>query len=400
MRLAPSLAVVFLVATVAWADDLTGHYRVDGVASDATRTSGEVTLVLADDSRYTATRLVDTFPDGQHHALRGTGTLADDVLDLDLGGDRGITGALTGGTRDQARARYRSDGRGGLVGSYQGPEGVFEETLSPLLADDAALVSATAALSGRTGAAAAHAILELARAAEATSLTASRAFVDGLVARDGLYRTLALASSEDRLAIAAIASRVAPPDPGPRENAAFERLLESLSPVEPRGLIVVPGETGKKAAPLHEISDTAKKRCARAAADWKRGRAAFILTSGGAVHPESTPVVEALELKAELVRLGVPAERIAVDARARHSTTNLRNAGRFMIAHGFGEATVITGVGQSFYFAAGWISTFDLRCRKELGYEVGELRPVDPWRTAFRPSRACLTVDAADPFDP
>src|SRR5690606_16013202 len=129
------------------------------------------------------------------------------------------------------------------------------------------------------------------------------------------------------------------------------------------------------------------------------GRAPFVLVTGGAVHPEDTPVIEAVQLRAELVRLGVPAERIAVDAAARHSTTNLRNAARFMLARGLDRALVVTSFGQSFYFSSPHLSTFHRRSRRQLGHEVGRMRRVDLYRTAFFPDPRALTP-GDDPLDP
>jgi hypothetical protein len=211
---------------------------------------------------------------------------------------------------------------------------------------------------------------------------------------------LAKASPADRRALAAIAHEVAPPDPTARENAAVEQALRRPRRRTEYDIIIVTGFTPTDAPRLHTIDPKAKTRCARAVDDWKHGKADFILATGGAVHPESTPVFEALELKAELLRLGVPAERIAVEPHARHSTTNLRNAGRFMLAHGLRRGLVVSTFGQSFYFSNPGISTFNGRCKKELGYEVGQLDYVDLFRTAFVPSPNCRIVNPDDPFDP
>jgi hypothetical protein len=476
---AAAVLLALALAPAALAQDLANRYRVEGVAADAHRTSGEIELARDGDA-YFATRRVDAFPSGCHYELSGNiFTNADGRLELALSATPGITGALSDEARPASTGHYRPDGRGGFVGRYDGPEGGLEETLAPLpgaLPGDAAAVDsgltilewvdhdpakgdealedaiaacdvprvdvlvsglaiqgiltdvvrrltagaretlgdlevsgvarerlATAALSDHPGAADAELIYELAQGARSDSIEASRAFLDGLVSRNSLYATLDIASREDRAAIAAIASEVSPPDPSAEENAPFESALAARRSELARSkyaVIIVPGYTPTDAPRLHEISSTAKDRCARAFDDWKHGRAPFILTSGGSVYPESTPVVEALELKAELVRLGVPADRIAVEPRARHSTTNLRNAGRFMIAHGFAEGLIVTSPDQSFYFSEPDISTFTIRCEKELGYRVGDLGFVDLWRTGFRPSRKCLTIDPSDPFDP
>ena len=102
----------------------------------------------------------------------------------------------------------------------------------------------------------------------------------------------------------------------------------------------------------------------------------------------------------ELLRLGVPEDRILVEPCARHTTTNLRNAARIMLAYHLHAALVIVPdldekdprrlLRQSFYVGYPHLSSFDLRCRLILGYPVGELAWVRPWHVQFMPSPRCL----------
>jgi uncharacterized SAM-binding protein YcdF (DUF218 family) len=72
-----------------------------------------------------------------------------------------------------------------------------------------------------------------------------------------------------------------------------------------------------------------------AARRYKDGQAPLILVSGGYVHPNQTADCEALEMKKSLIDdYGVPADSIIVEPRARHATTNLRNAARHMYRYG------------------------------------------------------------------
>ena len=104
--------------------------------------------------------------------------------------------------------------------------------------------------------------------------------------------------------------------------------------------------------------------------------------------------------------MGIPDDRIIVDARARHSTTNLRNAGRYMLEHGLSRALVTTSFGQDFYFSFPNISTFNHRCRSELGHEVGRLGDVqmsdsiDTAHSWFTPSPDVRRIGIRDPLDP
>src|SRR6185436_14615860 len=119
--------------------------------------------------------------------------------------------------------------------------------------------------------------------------------------------------------------------------------------------------------PSSGVHPVARRRLEQAVSDFGQGKAPFIAVSGANVYPQGTPYYEAIEMKTELVRMGMDEERIIVEARARHSTTNLRNAGRLMFEYGMKSALVATvggGVGgsdvfgQDFYFENPETSTF------------------------------------------
>lgn len=124
-------------------------------------------------------------------------------------------------------------------------------------------------------------------------------------------------------------------------------------------------------------------RLEQAARDLEAGLASTIIVSGAAVHSADN---EALLMREWLLGRGVDADRILVEPCARHTTTNLRNAGRLVLAAGAREALVVTSPPQSRYLAFPWRSSFHLRCLVELGYRVGELEAVGPMHIAFRPA--------------
>lgn len=183
------------------------------------------------------------------------------------------------------------------------------------------------------------------------------------------------------------------------ENAAVSARLRTLSPAERSvkwPVIICPGyASDDQSGPIHARSI---ERLKLAAEVLREVGAHAILVSGGNVHPKDTPWNEALEMKRALLALGVPADRIAIDPAARHTTTNLRNAGRFVLAHGLSRALVVTTQGQSFYVGRPLVSTFHLRCLSELGYRVGRLRAVGLRRTDFVPVARCFEV-GRDPLD-
>lgn len=210
----------------------------------------------------------------------------------------------------------------------------------------------------------------------------------------------------------AIIRAVAPPDPGADHNArvmARIRAFRGWDPYEHR-LLIVPGYTpldARVATPgVHPVT---RRRLQMAEADLRANKAPFLLVTGGNVYPRGTPYYEALEMKSALCEMGVDEDRILVDARARHTTTNLRNAGRIMRALGIPKGLIVTvggGVagsdffGQDFYLANPTLSTFHGRCERELGYRVGDLERVDEGRIELTPSSQVDRFWFRDPLDP
>lgn len=220
------------------------------------------------------------------------------------------------------------------------------------------------------------------------------------------------ASAERRRRAAELALRVAPPDPSPAHNdatyaalAAFDEWAAYTYP-----LIIVPGYTPEDIkAPAPGVHPIAQRRLEQAVLDVKAKLAPFILVSGSNVRPRGTPYYEAIEMKRALVAMGVPADRVLVEARARHSTTNLRNAGRVLFERRLARAVITTSGGgvagsnvfdQDFYFGNPVLSTFYSRCERELGYRVGELKRVGPSHTELIPSPDVRRINYRDPLDP
>lgn len=185
------------------------------------------------------------------------------------------------------------------------------------------------------------------------------------------------------------------------ENAAAESRLARL-PMALRHILIIPGRTPNSTPRPYRMNADEHSRVAHAASFLNESGAALILTSGGNVHPSLTPFNEAYQMKQTLVReFGVPPDRIVIDPYARHSTTNLRNAGRFMLAFNVSYATIVTDVPQTLLFSHPEVSLFNHQCKKTLGYTVGELRPAGgPERTHFVPAPAVWTRDDSEPRDP
>ncbi|KAB7644983.1 YdcF family protein [Polymorphobacter fuscus] len=141
----------------------------------------------------------------------------------------------------------------------------------------------------------------------------------------------------------------------------------------------------------------------RIAADlFARRLAPFIIVSGGNVHPNRTPFNEAVEMKRLLIEQhGVPADRILIEPHARHTTTNLRNTARLLLAAGFPAdrpALVVSDHATIRYIGSAELSVRNLR---EMGLQPGTLAPgPDRFSLMFKPDPAAFHVEVADPLDP
>lgn len=168
----------------------------------------------------------------------------------------------------------------------------------------------------------------------------------------------------------------------------------------PYAAIIVPGAGTDRVEVA--LSPLGLLRTELAAQRYHAGQAPFLIVSGGYVHPNQTPHNEALEMKRALVeRFGVPPEAVLIDPHARHTTTNLRNAARLVLRHGFPSdrpLLITTDHQQSAYITD---KVFAERCLKELGYQPGVLgRRLSPYDVEFRASRLSLHADSRDALDP
>lgn len=150
------------------------------------------------------------------------------------------------------------------------------------------------------------------------------------------------------------------------------------------------------------ISPYGKYHLRLAANRFARGEAPFIIVTGGRAHPRATRFTEAQEMRDALIeRYGVPADAILIEPYARHTTTNLRNASRLLMAMGAPmnrDALIVCNPGQS---AAIGSAQFVKRNEAELGYQPGILgRRLSPTELEFRPVATSARVDPRDPLDP
>ena len=150
------------------------------------------------------------------------------------------------------------------------------------------------------------------------------------------------------------------------------------------------------------LSPGGKYHLRLAAQQFAAGDAPFIIVSGGRAHPFATRFTEAVEMRAALIeRYGIPADRIVIDPHARHTTTNMRNAARLLMAMGapLGQDTlVVCNPGQSANIGS---EAFVARNGRELGYQPGVAGArISPTLLEWRPAAASARIDPRDPLDP
>ncbi|RTZ04933.1 YdcF family protein [Flavobacterium bomense] len=136
--------------------------------------------------------------------------------------------------------------------------------------------------------------------------------------------------------------------------------------------------------------------------EYEAKKAPLIIVSGGHAHPFRATYCEAIEMKKELMNVHhIPEENILIDPFARHTTTNLRNATRLMIAYQMPldkKSIVVTNSSHSNYVGN---ANFNARCMEELGYLPAViLKRLNSTAIEFLPNVESLHQNPIDPLDP
>lgn len=139
-----------------------------------------------------------------------------------------------------------------------------------------------------------------------------------------------------------------------------------------------------------------------AAQQFAAGDAPFIIVSGGRAHPFATRFTEAVEMRDALIeRYGIPADRIVIDPHARHTTTNMRNAARLLMAMDAPldrDVLIVCNPVQSANISS---EGFVARNQLELGYQPGAAGArISPTLLEWRPGATSARIDPRDPLDP
>ncbi len=164
--------------------------------------------------------------------------------------------------------------------------------------------------------------------------------------------------------------------------------------------ILVPGYGPEE--PQLSLSPVGWIECYEAVKRWRAGKAPYIITSGGHVHPDRTPYSEAIEMKRVLMaEFKVPESAILVDPHARHTTTNIRNAARIVARDGLPfdkPILVVTNPYQATDIAS---PTFAARCRSVFGYmPYRDAKRLSTFEVSLHMELQSLSIDPMDPLDP
>lgn len=140
----------------------------------------------------------------------------------------------------------------------------------------------------------------------------------------------------------------------------------------------------------------------KAVEEYNKGKAPFIIVSGGHVHPNRTKTCEAIEMKKELIRVyQIPEKAIIVEPYARHTTTNLRNATRLMLDYGFNIKQKSMIVSNPRHIKSIESKLFDVRFMDELGYLPGKIdKQSNGVLLDFYPSAVMTHINPLEPLDP
>lgn len=183
-------------------------------------------------------------------------------------------------------------------------------------------------------------------------------------------------------------------------RAAYQAVAKTQWKQYPYSAIVVLG-VGPE-TPTEPVTAESLMRAEYAAQCWKAGMVPYIIVSGGKAHPHGTPYCEAQEMKRYLVDVcRVPESVVIMEPHARHTTTNLRNAGRIMIRQGFplDKPALVTGSKSHIDYVVG--EGFSKRFNKELGFlPVNITKRKNVLLAEFTVNESCLQLDDDEPMDP
>ena len=187
----------------------------------------------------------------------------------------------------------------------------------------------------------------------------------------------------------------------PNPNSTFFKTNKAIHWAQYRytAILVLGVGPERNGVPLSALS---KLNVELAANRFHAGLAPLIITSGSTVHPRRTRFAEAMEMRKALIeRYDIPPDVILVDPHARHTTTNIRNATRLLIALHAPLNHDVLMVSNPAHISAIESPEFTQRNLTDLGYIPGKIgKRLSAFEITFRPSTFSLRIDPRDPLDP
>jgi hypothetical protein len=189
------------------------------------------------------------------------------------------------------------------------------------------------------------------------------------------------------------------------ENAAaYKRVATVKWSDYPYTVALVPGAglSGEMERENHPLNPMGKEIIEIAARRYFDHKVAFIIVSGGYVHPKYTRFSEAVEMKRSLIRdFKMPEDAIIIDPHARHTTTNVRNAARLMFRYGIPTERPALITTRQYHLDTITSVAFDERNDRELGYRpYVSKRRLSRFELEWLPNVMSLHADPLDPLDP
>lgn len=150
------------------------------------------------------------------------------------------------------------------------------------------------------------------------------------------------------------------------------------------------------------ISPEGKLRATYAAVCYQRHLVPFIIVSGGKVHPYHTPYCEAEQMKQYLMDVWkIPEEAVIMEPHARHTTTNVRNAGRILWREGFPvdkPALITSSLSHIDYVLNDGFKQRFLKELQTVPYRLG--KRVADRLVEYYPLESTLIINPSEPLDP
>lgn len=183
-------------------------------------------------------------------------------------------------------------------------------------------------------------------------------------------------------------------------KSAYRKIKETVWHDYPYSAVLVLGAGPDVSG--EAISPEGKIRAAYAALCYRRRLVPFIIVSGGKVHPYHTPYCEAEQMKHYLMDVWkVPEDALIMEPHARHTTTNVRNAGRILWREGFPAdkpALITSSVSHVDYVIDEGFKKRFLKELKIVPYRLG--KRLSDRLVEYYPGESTLIINPYEPLDP